>query len=470
MYYYFSIYFKYFVFLLLIILSYHYIGYPLLLEYTSLSVNVVHGLPYGAVSGDYQKYYQIAIHLLEKPLDINTAIGALTNPNHVAPLILSYVIRLTSCYDSLLCYNLLVTLPISAFIAFQLHAIARRFNIGETKSFFLVCVVLLSPFSLLALTQVSKDLYSHLFYAVSIRTLFSIYDKNFHYSSALSLVLGSIPILFIRPFQVVLSLFVWFILTALLILRERKLGDVIRPGLIIVFLSTIYLLHSQFIRVQVGDVLDNISVLPRSILLIPALPASDAPNSKPSSVDSKPSSVDSKPSSVDSKPSSVDSSSLSVGLVPDAINEKISYILHQVNGYRKYYISMNPDSPMVVNGYVFDSLVDLIYYLPKSFSMVILEPHPFRLLGAKSGHTQANLRLLYMPWAFFVSFLALIVLYKINKSFSFDRVLLLAYTLATLMPYAYFIPNYGNVARYSSFLVAFLFLILIFSKASVKLK
>ena len=456
MYYYFSIYFKYFVFLLLIILSYHYIGYPLLLEYTSLSVNVVHGLPYGAVSGDYQKYYQIAIHLLEKPLDINTAIGALTNPNHVAPLILSYVIRLTSCYDSLLCYNLLVTLPISAFIAFQLHAIARRFNIGETKSFFLVCVVLLSPFSLLALTQVSKDLYSHLFYAVSIRTLFSIYDKNFHYSSALSLVLGSIPILFIRPFQVVLSLFVWFILTALLILRERKLGDVIRPGLIIVFLSTIYLLHSQFIRVQVGDVLDNISVLPRSILLIPALPASDAPNSKPSSVDSK--------------PSSVDSSSLSVGLVPDAINEKISYILHQVNGYRKYYISMNPDSPMVVNGYVFDSLVDLIYYLPKSFSMVILEPHPFRLLGAKSGHTQANLRLLYMPWAFFVSFLALIVLYKINKSFSFDRVLLLAYTLATLMPYAYFIPNYGNVARYSSFLVAFLFLILIFSKASVKLK
>ena len=456
MYYYFSIYFKYFVFLLLIILSYHYIGYPLLLEYTSLSVNVVHGLPYGAVSGDYQKYYQIAIHLLEKPLDINTAIGALTNPNHVAPLILSYVIRLTSCYDSLLCYNLLVTLPISAFIAFQLHAIARRFNIGETKSFFLVCVVLLSPFSLLALTQVSKDLYSHLFYAVSIRTLFSIYDKNFHYSSALSLVLGSIPILFIRPFQVVLSLFVWFILTALLILRERKLGDVIRPGLIIVFLSTIYLLHSQFIRVQVGDVLDNISVLPRSILLIPALPASDAPNSKPSSVDSK--------------PSSVDSSSLSVGLVPDAINEKISYILHQVNGYRKYYISMNPDSPMVVNGYVFDSLVDLIYYLPKSFSMVILEPHPFRLLGAKSGHTEANLRLLYMPWAFFVSFLALIVLYKINKSFSFDRVLLLAYTLATLMPYAYFIPNYGNVARYSSFLVAFLFLILIFSKASVKSK
>jgi len=470
MYYYFSIYFKYFVFLLLIILSYHYIGYPLLLEYTSLSVNVVHGLPYGAVSGDYQKYYQIAIHLLEKPLDINEAIGALSNSNNVAPLILSYVIRLTSCYDSLLCYNLLVTLPISAFIAFQLHAIARRFNIGETKSFFLVCVVLLSPFSLLALTQVSKDLYSHLFYAVSIRTLFSIYDKNFHYSSALSLVLGSIPILFIRPFQVVLSLFVWFILTALLILRERKLGDVIRPGLIIVFLSTIYLLHSQFIRVQVGDVLDNISVLPRSILLIPALPASDAPNSKPSSVDSKPSSVDSKPSSVDSKPSSVDSSSLSVGLVPDAINEKISYILHQVNGYRKYYISMNPDSPMVVNGYVFDSLVDLIYYLPKSFSMVILEPHPFRLLGAKSGHTQANLRLLYMPWAFFVSFLALIVLYKINKSFSFDRVLLLAYTLATLMPYAYFIPNYGNVARYSSFLVAFLFLILIFSKASVKLK
>ena len=456
MYYYFSIYFKYFVFLLLIILSYHYIGYPLLLEYTSLSVNVVHGLPYGAVSGDYQKYYQIAIHLLEKPLDINTAIGALTNPNHVAPLILSYVIRLTSCYDSLLCYNLLVTLPISAFIAFQLHAIARRFNIGETKSFFLVCVVLLSPFSLLALTQVSKDLYSHLFYAVSIRTLFSIYDKNFHYSSALSLVLGSIPILFIRPFQVVLSLFVWFILTALLILRERKLGDVIRPGLIIVFLSTIYLLHSQFIRVQVGDVLDNISVLPRSILLIPALPASDAPNSKPSSVDSK--------------PSSVDSSSLSVGLVPDAINEKISYILHQVNGYRKYYIRMNPDSPMVVNGYVFDSLVDLIYYLPKSFSMVILEPHPFRLLGAKSGHTEANLRLLYMPWAFVVSFLALVVLYKINKSFSFDRVLLLAYTLATLMPYAYFIPNYGNVARYSSFLVAFLLLILIFSKASVKSK
>ena len=456
MYYYFSIYFKYFVFLLLIILFYHYIGYPLLLEHTSLSVDVVHGLPYGAVSGDYQKYYQIAIHLLEKPLDINEAIGALSNSNKVAPLILSYVIRLTSCYDSLLCYNLLVTLPISAFIAFQLHAIARRFNIGETKSFFLVCVVLLSPFSLLALTQVSKDLYSHLFYAVSIRTLFSIYDKNFHYSSALSLVLGSIPILFIRPFQVVLSLFVWFILTALLILRERKLGDVIRPGLIIVFLSTIYLLHSQFIRVQVGDVLDNISVLPRSILLIPALPASDAPNSKPSSVDSK--------------PSSVDSSSLSVGLVPDAINEKISYILHQVNGYRKYYISMNPDSSMVVNGYVFDSLVDLIYYLPKSFSMVILEPHPFRLLGAKSGHTQANLRLLYMPWAFFVSFLALIVLYKINKSFSFDRVLLLAYTLATLMPYAYFIPNYGNVARYSSFLVAFLFLILIFSKASVKLK
>ena len=463
MYYYFSIYFKYFVFLLLIILSYHYIGYPLLLEYTSLSVDVVHGLPYGAVSGDYQKYYQIAIRLLEKPLDINEAIGALSNSNKVAPLILSYVIRLTSCYDSLLCYNLLVTLPISAFIAFQLHAIARRFNIGETKSFFLVCVVLLSPFSLLALTQVSKDLYSHLFYAVSIRTLFSIYDKNFHYSSALSLVLGSIPILFIRPFQVVLSLFVWFILTALLILRERKLGDVIRPGLIIVFLSTIYLLHSQFIRVQVGDVLDNISVLPRSILLIPALPASDAPNSKPSSVDSK-------PSSVDSKPSSVDSSSLSVGLVPDAINEKISYILHQVNGYRKYYISMNPDSPMVVNGYVFDSLVDLIYYLPKSFSMVILEPHPFRLLGAKSGHTQANLRLLYIPWAFFVSFLALIVLYKINKSFSFDRVLLLAYTLATLMPYAYFIPNYGNVARYSSFLVPFLFLILIFSKASVKSK
>ena len=456
MYYYFSIYFKYFVFLLLIILSYHYIGYPLLLEHTSLSVDVVHGLPYGAVSGDYQKYYQIAIHLLEKPLDINEAIGALSNSNKVAPLILSYVIRLTSCYDSLLCYNLLVTLPISAFIAFQLHAIARRFNIGETKSFFLVCVVLLSPFSLLALTQVSKDLYSHLFYAVSIRTLFSIYDKNFHYSSALSLVLGSIPILFIRPFQVVLSLFVWFILTALLILRERKLGDVIRPGLIIVFLSTIYLLHSQFIRVQVGGVLDNISVLPRSILLIPALPASDAPNSKPSSVDSK--------------PSSVDSSSLSVGLVPDAINEKISYILHQVNGYRKYYISMNPDSPMVVNGYVFDSLVDLIYYLPKSFSMVILEPHPFRLLGAKSGHTQANLRLLYMPWAFFVSFLALIVLYKINKSFSFDRVLLLAYTLATLMPYAYFIPNYGNVARYSSFLVAFLLLILIFSKASVKSK
>ena len=449
MYYYFSIYFKYFVFLLLIILSYHYIGYPLLLEHTSLSVDVVHGLPYGAVSGDYQKYYQIAIHLLEKPLDINEAIGALSNSNKVAPLILSYVIRLTSCYDSLLCYNLLVTLPISAFIAFQLHAIARRFNIGETKSFFLVCVVLLSPFSLLALTQVSKDLYSHLFYAVSIRTLFSIYDKNFHYSSALSLVLGSIPILFIRPFQVVLSLFVWFILTALLILRERKLGDVIRPGLIIVFLSTIYLLHSQFIRVQVGGVLDNISVLPTSILLTPALPASDAPNSKPSSVDSK--------------PSSVDSSSLSVGLVPDAINEKISYILHQVNGYRKYYISMNPDSPMVVNGYVFDSLVDLIYYLPKSFSMVILEPHPFRLLGAKSGHTQANLRLLYMPWAFFVSFLALIVLYKINKSFSFDRVLLLAYTLATLMPYAYFIPNYGNVARYSSFLVAFLFLILIFS-------
>jgi len=470
MYYYFSIYFKYFVFLLLIILFYHYIGYPLLLEHTSLSVDVVHGLPYGAVSGDYQKYYQIAIHLLEKPLDINRAIGALSNPNNVAPLILSYVIRLTSCYDSLLCYNLLVTLPISAFIAFQLHAIARRFNIGETKSFFLVCVVLLSPFSLLALTQVSKDLYSHLFYAVSIRTLFSIYDKNFHYSSALSLVLGSIPILFIRPFQVVLSLFVWFILTALLILRERKLGDVIRPGLIIVFLSTIYLLHSQFIRVQVGGVLDNISVLPRSILLIPALPASDAPNSKPSSVDSKPSSVDSKPSSVDSKPSSVDSSSLSVGLVPDAINEKISYILHQVNGYRKYYISMNPDSPMVVNGYVFDSLVDLIYYLPKSFSMVILEPHPFRLLGAKSGHTQANLRLLYIPWAFFVSFLALIVLYKINKSFSFDKVLLLAYTLATLMPYAYLIPNYGNVARYSSFLVPFLFLILIFSKASVKLK
>ena len=456
MYYYFSIYFKYFVFLLLIILSYHYIGYPLLLEYTSLSVNVVHGLPYGAVSGDYQKYYQIAIHLLEKPLDINRAIGALSNPNNVAPLILSYVIRLTSCYDSLLCYNLLVTLPISAFIAFQLHAIARRFNIGETKSFFLVCVVLLSPFSLLALTQVSKDLYSHLFYAVSIRTLFSIYDKNFHYSSALSLVLGSIPILFIRPFQVVLSLFVWFILTALLILRERKLGELIRPGLIIVFLSTIYLLHSQFFRVQVGGVLDNISVLPTSILLTPALPASDAPNSKPSSVDSK--------------PSSVDSSSLSVGLVPDAINEIISNILHKVNSYRKYYISMNPDSPMVVNGYVFDSLVDLIYYLPKSFSMVILEPHPFRLLGAKSGHTQANLRLLYMPWAFFVSFLALIVLYKINKSFSFDRVLLLAYTLATLMPYAYFIPNYGNVARYSSFLVAFLFLILIFSKASVKLK
>ena len=279
MYYYFSIYFKYFVFLLLIILSYHYIGYPLLLEHTSLSVDVVHGLPYGAVSGDYQKYYQIAIHLLEKPLDINEAIGALSNSNKVAPLILSYVIRLTSCYDSLLCYNLLVTLPISAFIAFQLHAIARRFNIGETKSFFLVCVVLLSPFSLLALTQVSKDLYSHLFYAVSIRTLFSIYDKNFHYSSALSLVLGSIPILFIRPFQVILSLFVWFILTALLILRERKLGELIRPGLIIVFLSTIYLLHSQFIRVQVGDVLDNISVLPRSILLIPALPASDAPNS-----------------------------------------------------------------------------------------------------------------------------------------------------------------------------------------------
>ena len=455
--YYFSIYFKYFLLLLLIILAYHYIGYPLVLEYTSLSFDVVHGFPYGGVMGDGQSYYQIAIHqLLEKPLDINSAIFALGNPTSAVPLILSYVMRLTSCYDSLLCYNLLVSLPISAFIAFQLHAIARRFNISETKSFFLVCVVLLSPFSLLALTQVSKDLYSHLFYAVSIRTLFSIYDKNFHYSSALSLVLGSIPILFIRPFQVVLSLFVWFILTALLILRERKLGDVIRPGLIIVFLSTIYLLHSQFIRVQVGGVLDNISVLPRSILLIPALPASDAPNSKPSSVDSK--------------PSSVDSSSLSVGLVPDAINEIISNILHKVNSYRKYYISMNPDSPMVVNGYVFDSLVDLIYYLPKSFSMVILEPHPFRLLGAKSGHTQANLRLLYIPWAFFVSFLALIVLYKINKSFSFDRVLLLAYTLATLMPYAYFIPNYGNVARYSSFLVAFLFLILIFSKASVKLK
>jgi len=246
-----SIYFKYLIFLLIILLLYHFVGYPLIYDFKSLSVNVSDGLPYGSIPGDYQTYYLMAIRILENPI-YNNLFDYLKDPNYVAPLILSFTMRLTNCYESLICYNFLITLPISAYIAFQLHAIALRFNIGEKKSFLLVCIVLLSPFSFITLTQVSKDLYSHLFYAVSIRTLFSIYDKNFYYSSALNLVFGSIPILLIRPYQVILSLIAWFILTALLALRGRKPEDVIRPSLIIFFLSTILLLYSHFIKGQPG--------------------------------------------------------------------------------------------------------------------------------------------------------------------------------------------------------------------------
>jgi len=184
-----------------------------------------------------------------------------------------------------------------------------------------------------------------------------------------------------------------------------------------------------------------------------AMPASDVPNS-------------------DSKKSSVDVSALSSGSsITNNENKIATKVLQSINNYRKYYIAVNPDSSMIASkDYLFDSFADLIYFLPKSLSMVILEPNPFRIISANSGHTQGILRLLFLPWAFFVSFSVLIVLYKINKSFSFDKILLQIYTLATLMPYAYFIPNYGNVARYSSFAVTLMLMILIFSKSNTKLK
>ena len=63
-----SIYFKYLIFLLIILLLYHFVGYPLIYDFKSLSVNVSDGLPYGSIPGDYQTYYLMAIRILENPI------------------------------------------------------------------------------------------------------------------------------------------------------------------------------------------------------------------------------------------------------------------------------------------------------------------------------------------------------------------------------------------------------------------
>lgn len=446
-----ALYFRYFVLLLIIVLLYYFIGYPVLLEYSSIGFGDASDFPHGSIPGDYQKYYFIAVSISEQPIDIRSALDHLSNPNFVAPLFLAIILRIAPDCDGLLCYNLLVSLPLSAFIATQLHTVARRFNIGERKTFLLVFVVLLSPFSLLALTQVSKDLFSHLFYAVSLRAIFAIYDRNLNYSVALSIVFVSIVLVFVRPFQLPLAIFAWLILAAPLAIRDRRGGDVIPPALLVFSFSIIVLLHGQFVA-TLSDIDFDIS---------DALPISSETTAVPAVEPSN------------SRETFEDRSSLNGHLISEPVSKRWiwDYLLANINGFREYYISVNPDSPMLAwKGYVFESFADLIYYIPKSFSMIIFEPNLFRLLGSEPGHTPVHLKYFYAPWALFISFAAIVVLCRLKTSFSLDKILLQIYIFSTLMPYPYFIPNYGNVARYSSFLVIFLLMILMFSKSSAKVK
>jgi len=421
----------------IILFLYHFIGYPLLLEYTSLSINVEQGLPYGAIPGDYQTYYLTAIKILNHPLDFYKTIIILGNSNYLAPFIFSLVLRATSSFESLIFYNLMVSLPLSAFIACQLHAVLHRFNIDDAKCFLLNIVVVLSPFFFITFTQISKDLFTHLFYAMSIRTLFLIRDKEFCYLSALSLVLCTLLLVFNRPFQLLISALVWVILAFLFFIKDRKPKDMKGPLWIVLFLVATFLLHSQFVH-QAGTGIE---------FLTDSVTQSIKPTKPTQTIQDE-----------------------SIEETPAGINHGFMRgFFSALNSYRKYYIEANPDSAMVASpGLVFESPIDVIIYLPKALSMVVWEPNPLRLLSSKSGYSHSLLKVLYIPWSFFVLLLSLWALFKITALFTFDNMLLVAYSFGSLLPYPFFIPNYGNIARYSSFLILFLLLVLIFSRLESK--
>jgi len=446
------------VVLCVIVAAHHFIFYPLMAEILDINIIPEQGLIRGALPGDNQTYYLIADKIFNSKMSFGDKLFPIgKDPNYFIGLIFSQFLYYFSGH-SLLFYSWFVNTPLLSLGLVQIYFVAKQFKIPDRTLYILMFILVFVPFNFYSVTQINKDIFTFVFFALNLNTIFKINSSGSFPSLNISLICIFAFVLFaVRPYQLALFSVSWLLLSFLFLIRTKSILCAVKPIFVSGLLILVYFLAAHFIgadpRVNEMDGLSSeVTTYPVDVL------GKRSQNQNHGIGQKENISNNDVTTHTDN------------GMAKDSITLELAIdnLILKLNGYRQHFINSTPVAAMIIDRDLrFNSLADLVAYFPKGIKNLIIEPNPFRLLGDKQGYVNPVLKWFYLPWMLYLYILLIkMITMNIRNMHSYEALLLSFFIFSTLLPYAYFIPNLGTVARYSSPMIFYLASVLAFSQVN----
>lgn len=402
--------FIFFVIIALVFL-YRFVIYPLLPE----SIRYMDGL----IHSDGLGYHNYALAFISgqewEPGD----------PNTFVPTILVFLYQTLGVIDSFV-YTLCIIVPIASIAFYFLYKSVVDISGDGVLTRVLFFAISMNPYNLLLLTQPGKDLFSLFSMAILLYffTSFFYVSRRIKILGWVLLVTGLFVVNEVRSYQIYILLCGWvFGCLVVSILGNKK--KVFKTLGIMCFLI----------------------ISPKLPVYFPHFASSIGEFVEIELVEIEPVEIDQAVSDHIKAYSEVSREKFNIG------------ILGKVNQYREFYINAAPNSSMIIySDHRFDDMVDYLTFLPKAVLMIAIEPNPVRILSTGRGYHVTALKLAFLPWSIAATLcLCLFTLgFLCYPAIGMRMLPLIVLIGFWFLPYAYFMPNAGNVARYSSYITLLL--------------
>jgi len=470
------------VVLCVIVAAHHFIFYPLMAEILDINIIPEQGLIRGALPGDNQTYYLIADKIFNSKMSFGDKLFPIgKDPNYFIGLIFSQFLYYFSGH-SLLFFSWFVNTPLMALGLVQIYFVAKQFKIPDRTLYILMFILVFVPFNFYSVTQINKDIFTFVFFALNLNTIFKINSSGSFPSLNISLICIFAFVLFaVRPYQLTLFSVSWLLLSFLFLIRTKSILCAVKPIFVSGLLILVYFLAAHFIgadpRVNEMDGLSSeVTTYPVDVLgkrsqnQNHSIGQTDGISQKESIGQTEGISQKESIGQRENISNNDVTTHTDNGMAKDSITLElvIDNLILKLNGYRQHFINSTPVAAMIIDRDLrFNSLADLVVYFPKAIKNLLIEPNPFRLLGDKKGYVNPVLKWFYLPWMLYLYILLIkMITMNIRNMHSYEALLLSFFIFSTLLPYAYFIPNLGTVARYSSPMIFYLASVLAFSQVN----